>query len=197
MNSSLLLAASVFALVASGTPGPNNLMLAASGLNHGFRRTVPLLLGIETGFLLLLLAVALGLGALFEQFPLMKLVLKAFGVAYLLHLAYKLWRSSGSNGQSGVKPLGFVQGAAFQVINPKAWMMVVSATSAYTLSGEDYWASVWTLVLIFLLIGLPSITAWAAFGAGLRTVLEDPRKAKLIGRGMSVLTALSCLLILW
>ena len=196
MDLSLFLAAAVFALVASITPGPNNLMLAASGLTFGFRRTLPLLLGIETGFLLLLLGVALGLGAAFERVPMLHGVLKVLAAGYLLYLAWKLWRSSGAGNAALEKPLGFLRGAVFQLINPKAWMMTVGAASAYTLAGDQYWASVWMLFGLFLLLGFPSITLWAAFGAGLRARLSDPRRARLIGRSMAVLTAASCVLVL-
>jgi threonine/homoserine/homoserine lactone efflux protein len=196
MTSSLVFAAIVFALVNSITPGPNNLMLAASGLTFGFRRTVPLLLGIHTGFQLLLLGVAVGLGQLFDRVPAAQTVLKVVGVAYLLWLAWKLWNANAPGSRSVEKPIGFFRGLAFQVVNPKAWMMTLGAASAYTLSGEHYWTSVWMLVGVFVLMGLPSITVWAAFGAVFRGAMSDPRTARIVGRAMAVLTALSCGLIL-
>lgn len=192
MDTKLLVASAVFALVASITPGPNNMLLAASGLTFGFRRTVPLLLGIEFGFLLLLLGVALGLGAVFERLPVLHIMLKALGTLYLLHLSWKLWRSSSTGTASIAQPLGFGRGAAFQVVNPKAWMMTAGGVSAYTVTGAEYWASVWSILAVFVAMGLPSITLWAAFGAGFRRALEDAPRARLIGRAMAILTALSC-----
>lgn len=196
METSVVIAAAVFALVSSITPGPNNLMLAASGLAYGFRRTLPLLAGVVAGFQALLLAVALGLGAVFERYPASHTLLRALGAAYLLHLAWKLWQASSAGTASLDKPLGFARGATFQAVNPKAWMMTVGAVSAYTLEGARYWLSVAVLAMLFLVIGSLAIACWAAFGAGFRTLLSDPRKARRVGRGMAVLTALSCVLVL-
>lgn len=195
MEAQLIIAAASFALVASITPGPNNLLLAASGLTFGMRRTLPLLLGIEFGFQLLLLCVALGLGVVFERVPMLHPVLKIAGAAYLLHLAWNLWRSSSAAGAVLAKPLGFLRGAAFQFVNPKAWMMTIGAVSAYTLGGNWYWTSVAMVVGVFFVMGVPSITLWAACGAAFRSALADPTRARLVGRAMAVLTALSCLLI--
>ena len=195
MDPSLMIGAAVFALVASITPGPNNVLLAASGLTFGFRRTLPLVLGIEVGFLLLLLAVAVGLGAIFERLPWLQLALRVVGVTYLLCLAWSLWRSSATGGATLDRPLGFAWGAMFQLVNPKGWMMTISAISAYTLAGSLYWSSVGMLVAAFFLMGLPSILLWALFGSALRTTLANPRQAQLAGRIMAVLTALSCVLI--
>jgi len=195
MDTSLILAAALFALVSSITPGPNNLMLAASGLTFGFRRTLPLWLGISVGFQCLLFGVALGLGRVFEAWPAMHVVLKGVGAAYLLYLAWRLWQSSAAGDSRLAEPLGFMRGALFQWVNPKAWMMTVGAASAYTLHGDDYWPSVAMLAGLFMLLGMPSTASWAAFGAAFRNLLAEPRWARRVGRGMAVLTALSCLLI--
>lgn len=196
MDPSLLIGVAVFALVASITPGPNNLLLATSGLAFGFRRTMPLLLGIETGFLLLLLGVAAGLGAAFERLPWLHVLLKAAGVGYLLYLAWTLWRSSSAGGTALARPLGFLRGAAFQVVNPKGWMMTIGAVSAYTLGGDRYWPSVGVVLAAFVVLGFPSIVLWALFGSAFRTRLADPVQARRAGRIMAVLTASSCVLML-
>ena len=120
-----------FAFASSITPGPNNVLLAASGLTFGFRRTLPLVLGIEVGFLLLLLAVAVGLGAIFERLPWLQLALRVVGVTYLLYLAWSLWRSSATGGATLDRPLGFAWGAMFQLVNPKAWMMAITMATAF------------------------------------------------------------------
>lgn len=195
MNTSLAAAAAVFALVATVTPGPNNVMLATSGLNFGFRKTIPMMLGFLSGLLLLLLAVASGLGVAFERFPWLHSVLKILGTAYLLYLAWKLWQASSVGSAMMSFPHGFFRSAAFQAINPKAWMMTVGAISAYTLPGQDFWPSVGWVVAAFALMGGPSVTLWAAFGGMLRSSLGDPRRALWLGRSMAVLTAASCLLI--
>lgn len=195
MNDRLLAASAVFVVVSTITPGPNNLMLAASGLAFGFRRTVPLLLGIHAGFQTLLAAVAAGLGALFGRYPAAHWVLRIVGAAYLLHLACMLWRSSAVQADASARPLGFVRGAAFQLVNPKAWMMTLSAVGAYTRGGAAYAHSVLVLAVLFLVLGLPCIALWAAFGSMFRTAFADPATARCIGRLLAVVTGLSCLLV--
>lgn len=195
MNTSLAAAAAVFALVATATPGPNNMMLAASGLTFGFRKTVPMMLGFLIGLLLLLLAVASGLGVVFERFPWLHSVLKVLGTAYLLYLSWKLWQASSVGSAAMNFPHGFFRSAAFQAINPKAWMMTVGAISAYTLPGQDFWPSVGWVVAAFAVMGGPSVTLWAAVGGLFRSSPGNPRRALWLGRAMAVLTAASCLLI--
>lgn len=191
----LAAAATMFALVSVITPGPNNLMLAASGLNFGFRRTLPMMLGFQTGLLLLLLGVASGLGVVFRRLPWLHTALKIIGAIYLLYLAWKLWRSS-AVGDRGMKaPLGFVQGLAFQFINPKGWMMTVGAVSAYSLPGGGYWPSIGLLLAAFTVMGVPSIALWTAFGGFFRATVGQSSSGRWLGRALAVLTALSCLLI--
>lgn len=196
MDAKWIVAANVFALVATVTPGPANLMLAASGLAFGFRRTLPTVLGFVGGLLLLLFAVAAGLGSLFEAVPFLHLALKVVGTGYLLVLAWMLWRSASSGTAAAAKPLGFLRGLAFQAVNPKGWMMTVSAVATYTLPGDGYWRSVGMLLAAFFVCGLPSVLLWTAFGGLFRDVLGDRRRAQLAGRAMAVLTALSCVLVL-
>jgi len=195
MDITLLAAAATFALVSTFTPGPNNLMLAASGLSFGMRRTFPLLAGIVIGFQSLLWAVAAGLGAVFAAQPALQWLLRFAGAGYLLYLAWVLWRASSSGEKALEKPIGFVRGALFQAVNPKAWVMTVGAISAYTREGEAYWPSVAALSALFFLLGTPAISSWAAFGAGFRVALSDPVTARRVGRSMALLTAASCVMI--
>lgn len=196
MDVRLLAASAAFALVSSITPGPNNLMLASSGLAFGFRRTLPLLLGVQAGFQCLLLAVAAGLGAVFQRHIEVQWALKCIGAGYLLYLAQALWRSGSTGAAALDRPIGFSQAAAFQVFNPKAWMMCVSAVGAYTLAGPGYWCSVWILVALFFVLGLPSITLWAVFGSGFRAAFQNRETARRVGRALAVVTGASCLLVL-
>lgn len=197
MDMRMLVATATFALVATVTPGPNNAMLAASGMAYGFRRTLPMMIGFVCGLLVLLVLMAAGLGALLARLPALHLGLKVASVAYLLWLASRLWRASpGGDATARPAPLGFFGGCAFQAINAKAWMMTLGAVGAYTLPGIDYWPSVVLLVAVFALCGLSSGLLWSAFGTGLRAQLTDPRRARLLGRTMAVLTAASCLLLL-
>src|SRR5690606_16983254 len=156
-SADLLLTFSLFALAASITPGPNNTMLLASGAAFGFRRTLPHMLGVAGGFFLTVLSIGLGLGAVFRSFPDLYVWLRYLGTAYLLYLAWRLAAStpsgSGGQGRVGVGPLGFLDAAAFQWVNPKSWTMAVAALSAYTPTDDHLGyvvilSSVWTLIVL-------------------------------------------------
>ena len=134
MSSDVFLALLLYAFVTSITPGPNNFMLLASGVNFGFVRTIPHMLGIGIGFLTLLVGVGLGLGALLTAFPMLHGALKVAGAAYLLYLAWRIGtsRSLGKDGEEKTRPMTFIEAAAFQWVNPKAWVMAVTAMAVYT-----------------------------------------------------------------
>ena len=133
MSLDVFLALLLFAFVSSITPGPNNLMLLASGVNFGFVRTIPHMLGIGIGFLVLLLAVGFGLGAVLTAYPPIHTALKMAGGAYLLYLAWKIAMTRTMGAATGTaKPMTFLQAAAFQWVNVKAWVMAVTAMSLYT-----------------------------------------------------------------
>lgn len=181
----------IFAFVTSITPGPNNFMLLASGVNFGFKRTVPHMLGIGSGFFVLLLAVGFGLGELLERFPPLFLSLKFAGGAYLLFLAYRiaLSRSLGEDESSG-KPMSFLAAAAFQWVNPKAWVMAVTAMATYT-EMNKFLLSVFLVSIVFALVNVPSIAAWAGFGSFMREWLSHPTRLKWFNISMGVLLAVS------
>src|SRR6185295_19173948 len=127
----LLAALALFCVVTLFTPGPNNLKLMTSGLNFGFRRGLPHLLGVTLGFALMVLIVGLGLGAILEKWPLLYTVLKYGGAAYLLYLAWQIAVSIPPTPGGAGSPIGFLQAVAFQWVNPKAWVMAVGAISTY------------------------------------------------------------------
>ena len=132
--SDALIALVLFSFVSSVTPGPNNMMLLASGLNFGFRRTIPHMLGIGIGFTIMVLLIGLGLGQVFVRFPVLYTALKLAGAVYLIWLALKIARSgpiSRDEPNSAAEPFTFLQAAAFQWVNPKAWMMAVTAVATY------------------------------------------------------------------
>ncbi|MEA3118885.1 MAG: hypothetical protein QOI13_2155 [Paraburkholderia sp.] len=165
-------AAMTFALTMSITPGPNNTMLLASGVNFGFRRTLPHMIGITFGCMVMMVAIGLGLGQLFERVPTIYMALEAASVAYLLYLAWKIATSrSLSIGNSDRRPMTLLQAAAFQWVNPKAWMMTVTGVTAFRLS-EDLLINSVLLALAFAIVSLPSISIWAAFGVGMRRLLS-------------------------
>jgi len=180
----------VYAFVTSITPGPNNFILLSSGVNFGFWRTVPNMLGISVGFASLLLGVGLGLGALLTAFPALHTVLNVAGGAYLLYLAWRIAssRSLGKDGQSGARPMTLLQAAAFQWVNPKAWVMAVTAMAVYTNPDRPF-LSVMIVVVAFTLVNLPSVSSWAGFGMALRGFLADPVRLKWFNIAMGVLLA--------
>ena len=181
----------LFAFVSSITPGPNNIMLLASGVNFGFRRTIPHMLGIGAGFVVLLLAVGLGLGAVLTAFPALHTALKIAGGAYLLYLAWRVATSQtlAREGEAA-RPMRFSEAAAFQWVNPKAWVMAVTAMAVYT-STEQPFLSVVLVAAAFGFVNLPSVSTWAAFGTAMRGFLSDPVRLKWFNIAMGVLLALS------
>ncbi|MDR7144578.1 LysE family translocator [Rhizobium sp. BE258] len=181
----------LFAFTTSITPGPNNMMLFTSGVNFGFRRTIPHMLGIGAGFLSLLLAVGLGLGAVLHTVPALYTVLKFAGGAYLLWIAWKIGSSrSLSEGKTSAAPMSFLSAAAFQWINPKAWVMAVTAMATYT-NPDLYLVSVLIVGLAFALVNVPSVSTWAGFGSALRDWLSDPARLKWFNITMALLLVLS------
>ncbi len=193
MSSDLLLALIMFAFVASITPGPNNMMLLASGVNYGFRRTIPHMLGIGFGFAFMLLMIGLGIGQLFIQFPMAYTVLKFASAAYMLWLAWQIATAgpmTATEGKPDAKPMTFIEAAAFQWVNPKAWTMCLTAVSAYTVPSQ-YLASMFILTLVFTVVNLPSVSVWTVFGVSLRGLLADRRRVRVFNVCMAVLLVAS------
>ena len=188
----LLLGFALFALVTSITPGPNNTMLLASGVNFGFNRTIPHMLGITCGFFILVLAVGFGLGAVFQTYPVLYNVLRFVGAAYLLYLAWKIAHSGpvSDTGEGQGKPISYLGAAAFQWVNPKAWIMAIGAISTYT-PLQGYFTNVIVIAGVFALINLPSVGVWVVCGSLLRNVLRDRRWLRLFNWGMALLLVAS------
>ncbi|ROT95418.1 LysE family translocator [Altererythrobacter sp. FM1] len=196
MDISLLAPLALYSFVCTATPGPNNIMLASSGLVFGFRRTIPHIFGISFGCALMLVLSGLGLGALFEAWPALRWAVRIFGAVYLAWLAVKLWQSEGVERRKGAHPLTFFQAAAFQFVNPKAWAITMPAIASFTVAGRPLALQLGVIVAAFVLIGLPSIATWAAMGAGARELLESRKAMIIFVRVMAVLTALTALLFL-
>ena len=195
MTAELFAALAAFALSTLFTPGPNNLMLMASGANYGLRRTVPHLLGVALGFPLLAVAVGLGLAALIRAVPTMEVVLKAVAVAFLLWLAWKVANAKPPGEAAGEgRPLTFAQAVAFQWVNPKAWAMALGAMAAYAASGGA--ARVLFVAAVFAGFGLGSATTWTVIGTQIRRVLSTPARLKVFNWTMAALLVASLVPIL-
>ncbi|MCE1235152.1 MAG: LysE family translocator [Hyphomicrobiales bacterium] len=191
MSLDLLLAFSLYAFVSSITPGPNNTMLLASGVNHGLVRTVPHLVGVNLGFAFLMTMVGLGLGGLFRAVPIAHDVLRWAGAAYLLRLAWLIARSGDPDAEGKARPpMTFLEAAAFQWLNPKAWVMAVGALATYG-SGDGLGWEIALLVAIFTAVNAPCILVWAAAGSSLRGFLADPRRLAVFNWTMAALLVAS------
>ncbi len=196
MTHDLALALVTFAFVTSITPGPNNLMLMTSGANFGFRRTLPHMAGVAIGFVVLAVAVGLGLIGIFERWPVTYHVLTAASVVYLLWLAWKFVNATPPEGAaSGARPMSFLQAAAFQWVNPKAWAMAMTAVTAYAPSQTA--AAVVTVAAIFGVVNLPSVGVWALMGQSVRRVLSTPGRLRIFNWTMAGLLVLSIVPVLW
>jgi threonine/homoserine/homoserine lactone efflux protein len=191
MSLDVFLALLTFALIASITPGPNNTMVLASGLNFGVQRSVPHMLGIGFGFTLMVFLVGLGLGNVFNAYPAIYTALKYAGGAYMLWLAWKI-AVSGPMGEAkaGGAPITFFQAALFQWVNPKAWIMAVTANATYSVLGYPI-VSALIVAGCFAVSSIPSNLVWIMFGAGLRQILRDPKTLRVFNVAMAVLLVAS------
>ncbi len=179
-----------FSFVSSMTPGPNTLMLMASGANFGFRRTVPHMLGIILGFMLMVFLVGLGLVQLFDRYPVIHSVLKIASVLYMVWLAWKIAHSASPDaGSAHSKPMTFMQAAAFQWVNPKSWAIALTAVSIY--SDDDQLLSVGIVALVFGLINGPSASFWTVLGIQVKRYLTNPRRLRNFNWTMAILLVLS------
>jgi threonine/homoserine/homoserine lactone efflux protein len=192
MTFEALLSYVIYCVAMSGTPGPNNLMVLASGVNFGYRRTLPHIFGINIGFSVMLAAMALGLGAVLLAEPRLQTALKAAGVAYMLWLAWKIATASGmGEGEAGGAPLTFLQGAAFQWVNVKAWFMVLGAISVHAPAGHAPWEKALYLGGVMLLAGSPPTHVWTLFGVGIRRFLQNPKALRAFNVAMALLLVAS------
>lgn len=184
-----------FAFVTSVTPGPNNLMLMASGANFGFARTIPHMLGISLGFGLMCFLMGLGVAGVMLAWPATETVLKVVSVLYMLWLAWKIAHADApGKGQAGGRPMTFVQAAAFQWVNPKAWTMALGAIALY--AADRSLMSLGMVALCFALVNLPTVSLWALMGQGMQRVLTNSARLRAFNWTMAVLLVASLLPVL-
>jgi threonine/homoserine/homoserine lactone efflux protein len=193
----LLAALSLFAFVASITPGPNNIMLLASGVKFGFVRTLPHMFGVGIGFMIMIMAVGLGIDQAFKAFPILYTVLKWVSVVYMVWLAWKIANAGPIKGDaSGTEqPMTFLAAALFQWVNPKAWAMILTAVTAYTVPA-NFLVSLLIMTAIFGAINIPCISCWTGFGVVLRDMLRDPARVKVFNYTMAALLVASLIPVL-
>ena len=186
MTSEMLIGLAAFAFVSSVTPGPNNMMLMASGANFGVRRTLPHMLGVALGFGLMVGLVGIGLLGLFDLWPMSHVIIKWAGIVYLIWLSIKIAMSGPPKaGEARAKPFSFLQAAAFQWVNPKAWTMALGAIAAY--APERTFIAVGVVAVVFVLINFPVVSIWALAGQALGRWLADDRRLRLFNLVMAVM----------
>lgn len=191
MTAEILTALMAFALVTSITPGPNNLMLMNSGASFGIKKTVPHLLGVVAGFILMLLLVGLGIMQVFQRFPVSYDILKILSIAYLLYLAFKIATATTQLEHNTIKakPLSFIQAAMFQWLNPKAWTMALTSLSIYATSNDLN--TILFVTIIFAIINLPAISLWVLLGQKMQYFLTSHKRLKAFNVTMAILLVMS------
>lgn len=178
------------------TPGPNNAMLAASGANFGYRRTIPHALGVSTGFPVMMLCVGLVLGGLFQTSEILRETLRWGGAAILFWLAWKIAVSGGIGSKKGrAVPMTYWQAVAFQWVNPKAWTMAIAAISQFVTADAPL-RSALTIALTFTTLGLVSSSTWALAGQALTRWLTTPLRLRGFNYTMAALIVLSTIQLL-
>lgn len=187
MTTELALAAAAFCFAGALTPGPNNVMLLASGVNFGFARTVPHMVGVVAGYAFLILVIGMGLGQTVVDHPVAFEALRIAGALYMAWLAWKIATTRGGPKDDGrSSPLTFFQAAAFQWVNVKGVLLGISGVAAFTRPG-DFTVTFTVLLVLATLATLVSVLVWTSFGTGLRRLLADPRKARVFNVVMAVL----------
>jgi threonine/homoserine/homoserine lactone efflux protein len=185
-----LLALISFAIAGAFTPGPNNIMLAASGMNFGFTRSAPHMAGIVVGFVVMLLSVGFGLGSLFAAYPAAQAALKTVGVAYLLWLAWRIANAAPADPSARSRPLKFIEAALFQWVNPKGLLAVFGAMSIF-IRPEEAVSDVLTVALVFFAVSIGAVLTWTVFGTALRSFIRDRRKLRIFNIAMALLLVAS------
>jgi threonine/homoserine/homoserine lactone efflux protein len=188
----LFLAQVMFASVMAFTPGPNNVLLAASGVNFGFMRTMPHMWGVTVGFDVLLIAGAVGVGFLFHAFPALHTVIKIGGAIYMLYLAWKVASAhqGGAEDEAPARPFTFMQAAAFQWINPKALIAVIGGIALYVRPGYE-WIDFPVMLAVMTAATIGAVALWTGFGVALRRFLRDPKRARIFNISMALLLVVS------
>jgi threonine/homoserine/homoserine lactone efflux protein len=182
-----LLPLTAYCALMSGTPGPNNVMLATSGANFGYRRTLPHMLGINIGVFVLTLGVCLGLGAVFARFPAIHEGLRIVGALYLVYLAWKLAGANlATRGSAAATPLSFFEGAAFQVVNPKSWMKAATIATVFMPAELRPIEGALLVSSVGLVVGFPFVSVWTLFGVAIGRLLGSPLRLRVFNGAMAL-----------
>ena len=181
-----------FVISTSGTPGPNNVLILTSGVNHGFVKSIPHLVGINVGFPIMVISVGFGVMSIFQRWPILHQVLQIIGILYLLYLAYKVATTKfEADSEKTSKPFTFMQALLFQWVNPKAWVMAVSSIIIFSSAeANGYWEVV-TIALFYILFGTPCTVTWLFSGIFLQKYLHNEQYLRLFNYAMAFVLILS------
>ena len=178
------------------TPGPNNAMLTASGIKFGFKKTLPHLLGIPFGHVIQITLVCFGLGALFQKYPIIQFYLKWICFFYLLFLGWKILGSLSNDEKKTGRPLRFYEAALFQFINPKAWIVAITAATAFFPNEENFILATSFVAITAPFVCFPSICIWAAFGASIKSIIKNTKIKKIIEYLLALLLLFTAIIII-
>ena len=177
------------------TPGPNNAMLTASGIKFGFKKTLPHLIGIPFGHIIQITLVCFGLGAIFQKYPHIQFYLKWICFFYLLFLGWKIIGSFSNVDKDSGRPLKLYEAALFQFINPKAWVVALTAATAFFPSEESFFVATSFVVITAPFVCFPSICIWALFGASIKTIIKNSKTKKIVEYLLAVLLLVTAIII--
>jgi len=197
----LIMAIALFAFVMSVTPGPNNIMLLASGAQFGYQKTLPHIFGIILGIASQLTAVLLGLGLMFESYPQLYDLLKVLGTIYLIWLAWKIATASTEHSALNSKrntnaPMTLIAASLFQFVNPKTWAMTIGSISTFTITGDAYIESGIWIMICFAITGFIAISLWAYLGVKISLLLTTKQRKKNFNYTMGLMTVATLFFIL-
>ena len=191
MDQATIISFALFSFVAAFTPGPNNLMLTASGVNYGFRRSLPHICGVTAGFMLLVLSAGLGLSTLFATFPALYEILRFISFGFLLYVGWKIAMAGPIEDAKATKPLSFATAFAFQWVNPKAISVTLSTITAYTGGSQTPSFDLMVILSLFLLVTVGSTVAWTLAGQYIGKFLKEDKTRKLFNISMAALLVIS------
>ena len=179
------------------TPGPNNAMLTASGIKFGFKKTIPHLIGIPFGHAIQITLVCFGLGNLFQKYPLVQNYLKWLCFFYLLYLGWKIIGSFSEHKKESGRPLKLYEAALFQFMNPKAWVVALTASTAFFPVNENFYLATTFVALTAPFICFPSICLWALFGSSIKILIKNAKIKKIVEYFLAVLLIFTAIIILF
>ena len=196
IETKLFFALTSYYFVMFATPGPNNAMLTASGIKFGFKRTLPHLFGIPFGHVIQITLVCLGLGSLFQKYPIIQSYLKWICFIYLIYLSWKILGSFSNNNKETGRPLKFYEAALFQFINPKAWVVALTAATAFFPSDESFIIATAFVAITAPFICFPSICVWAIFGSSIKSLISNSKIKKIVEYLLAVLLVVTAVIII-